>query len=218
MDSIRIAIVDDHPIFRDGVAAMLRSRSDFELVGEGASADDAVRMASAKDAPDVMLLDVSMPGGGLAALRRITGAAKAPRVVMLTVSESGEDVVAAFSEGATGYLLKGVHKSELFDALKKAHAGATVIDPNLAVRVIVLLSQQGNQRLTANAEQVDGLSAREREILAFVEQGLSNKEIARRLGLNPRTIKNNMTRIMAKLQVRNRVEAAIRRRMQDVRK
>ena len=216
MDSIRVAIVDDHPIFRDGVAAMLRSRNDFELVGEGASADDAVRMANADDAPDVMLLDVSMPGGGLAALRRITGAEKAPRVVMLTVSESGEDVVAAFSEGATGYLLKGVHKSELFDALKKAHAGATVIDPNLAVRVIVLLSQQGSQRLTANAEQVAGLSGREREILAFVEQGLSNKEIARRLGLNPRTIKNNMTRIMAKLQVRNRVEAAIRGRMQDV--
>jgi CheY-like chemotaxis protein len=128
VSTTRLAIIDDHPLFREGVIGIFRSRDDFKVVGEGMSADDALEVATAAQ-PDVVLLDVAIPGGGLNALRSIRKSGSCVRVVMLTASEASSDVLAAFEEGAFGYLLKGIHKSELITAVKTAHGGGIVLDP-----------------------------------------------------------------------------------------
>lgn len=212
MRAIRIAVVDDHPVFREGVISVLRSEEGFDLVGEGRCSDDAVRLAS-EMRPDVMLLDVSMPGGGINALKAITDTSQATRIIVLTVSENGEDVLKAFEAGATGYLLKGVHRSELIDAVRMARNGDMTIDPSLAFRIIGGLSKaEAAGGCSVSPQALDQLTPREQQVLDFVSQGLTNKEIALKLALTPRTVKNYMTSIMMKLRVRNRVEAALCRK------
>lgn len=209
MPGVRIAVVDDHPMFRRGVISILKKVEGLEIVGEGSSADDAVRMAE-DNSPNVMLLDVSIPGGGINALRRIKqlDTRGTPTiVVMLTVSDSGEDVISAFRTGASGYLLKGIQKSELISAILSALEGNTAIDPSLAVRIIrQLCNVQSDMQASVALEQ---LTARETQVLDCVSHGMSNREIAKSLKLTPRTVKNDMTSIMAKLRVRNRLEAAL---------
>lgn len=166
MSGTRIAVVDDHPLFRRGVIAILKSTEGMEIVGEGSSADDAVRVAE-HDRPNVILLDVSIPGGGINALRRILAGKQKTVVIMLTVSDNGEDVLLALETGAAGYLLKGIQKAELINAVRSAIDGNTVIDPRLAVRIIRQLSNTQPEPSPA-AEMAEQLNTRECQVLDCV--------------------------------------------------
>lgn len=203
-EKIRIAVIDDHPIFRDGVVYTLKASKVFEVVGEGGNISDAVRIAEEKQ-PAVMLLDISMPGGGIVAAGEISARFKAIKLIMLTVSEQEEDVTASLKAGAMGFVVKGSSGPELMQVIQSVHAGESYVSPGLAAR---LLTQMQAARNEAPAEK-SPLTAREVEILEQVRQGLTNKEIARNLTVSEKTIKHYMTSIMHKLNVRNRVEAVI---------
>jgi two-component system nitrate/nitrite response regulator NarL len=200
-DPIRIVVADDHPMFRAGVVSSLAAHPDFEVVGEGASAEEAVRLAE-ELMPDVCLLDIAMPGGGLNAAREITSGQPQTRVVMLTVSEDEDDLLAAMKSGASGYVLKGAAGSELMNVLRTVNAGEVYVAPGLAWGLLREMSRPRSAPL-------DELSTREHEVLELVAAGLSNQEIGERLGLAEKTIKHYMTSILGKLRVRSRVEAAL---------
>ena len=204
-DLLQIAIVDDHPLFREGVAHSLQAQPGLDIVAEGASAADAIRIAG-DCLPDVMLLDVSMPGGGLNAVRTIAASYPVVKVVMLTVSEDEEDVTAALRAGARAYVLKGVAARELVGILRSVAAGEVYVTPSLAASLLFELTGGPG---SAAASPLDLLTERERQILERVATGDSNKEIGAQLSLSEKTVKHHMTNILQKLQVRNRVEAAI---------
>jgi DNA-binding NarL/FixJ family response regulator len=200
-ETIRVVVVDDHPKFRAGVVASISAQPGLEVVGEGGSADEARSLVEQHD-PDVCLLDITMPGGGLAAARDITGASPHTRVVMLTVSEDQDDLLAAMKAGASGYVLKGATATELASVLRNVSAGEVYVAPALAWGLLREMSRPKSAPL-------DELSAREREVLELVAAGLSNQEIGDRLSLAEKTIKHYMTSILSKLRVRSRVEAAL---------
>lgn len=205
-DPLQIAIIDDHPLFREGVVHTLGAQPDIEVVGEGESADDAVRIV-AERMPDILLLDVSMPGGGLNAVRQIAAAFPVVKVVMLTVSESEDDVTAALRAGARAYVLKGVASRELARIIRSVAAGEVYVTPSLAASLLYELT--GGRGPNATPNPLDGLTERERQILERVAAGDSNKEIGAQLGVSEKTVKHHMTNILQKLQARNRVEAAL---------
>jgi two-component system nitrate/nitrite response regulator NarL len=200
-DTLRVVVADDHPLFRAGVVASLREAPGLEVVGEAGDAAGALALAR-EHLPDVAVLDVAMPGGGLNAARDITAAFPATRVVMLTVSEDEDDILAAMKAGASGYILKGSDADELAAVIRQVAAGEVYVAPALAWG---LLREMSRPRSTP----LDELTPREREVLELVGEGLSNQEIADRLGLAEKTIKHHMTNILGKLQVRSRVEAAL---------
>ncbi len=162
IERIRVAVVDDHPIFREGVAFTIRSSQAFEIVAEGASADDAIRIAK-ELLPDVILLDVSMPGGGIEAARVISSACPVVKVIMLTVSEQEEDVTQALEAGANGYILKGTSGTDLISTLQSVSRGESYVSPGLAARLLAV-SMRNVRQQTRPAEQVD-LTKREEQIL-----------------------------------------------------
>jgi DNA-binding NarL/FixJ family response regulator len=205
-DRLRVGIVDDHPLFREGPAHTLRSSRALHIVGEGATAEDAVRLAKEK-VPDILLLDVSMPGGGIEATRSIMRASSIVKVIMLTVSESEDDVAQALEAGAKGYVLKGTSGPELIETMFAVSRGDSYVTPALAARLLMHASRQ--EPGSSRAPVLPELTAREAQILAQVARGLTNKEIARALSLSEKTVKHHMTNVMQKLQVRNRVEAAM---------
>jgi two-component system nitrate/nitrite response regulator NarL len=201
---IRVILADDHPIFRDGLRQSIEDGGEFTVVAAGASADEAVALA-AEHRPDIALLDLSMPGGGISAARRIAEAGTAGAVTMLTVSEDDADVTAAIRAGALGYVLKGVSAPDLRRILKGIAAGEAHVSPKLAAQVLKLM-QAPRKRERA---PIEDLTRREEEILRLVAQGQSNKEVADALSLQERTVKHYMTEILSKLHARNRVEAAL---------
>lgn len=203
-EPIRVVLVDDHPLLREGVAATLDADPAFTVVGQGASAGEALQLATSL-LPDLMLLDLNMPGGGLNAARAVTQACPVTRLVMLTVSEDEADVLAALKAGARGFVLKGVSGRELRSILTAICAGEVYVTPGLAASMLRDLSTPR----PATASPLDDLTARERQILEGVAAGQSNKEIARGLDLTEKTVKHYMTNVLQKLQVRNRVEAAL---------
>jgi two-component system, NarL family, nitrate/nitrite response regulator NarL len=205
-ESLHVAIVDDHPLFREGVAHILSAQPDIEVVGEGESAADAIRIA-AECMPDIMLLDVSMPGGGLNAVREIATAYPVITLVMLTVSEEEDDVTAALRAGARAYVLKGVAARELVRILRAVAAGDVYVTPYLAASLLFELT--GGKASVTAPSPLEGLTERERQILERVAAGDSNKEIGAQLHVSEKTVKHHMTNILQKLQVRNRVEAAL---------
>lgn len=206
-DRIRIVLVDDHPLLREGVANTLAAETDFEVVGQGANADDALRLAS-ELLPDLILLDISMEGGGLNAARSIATACPIVTIVMLTVSEDEEDVLAALKAGARGYVLKGVSGPELILIVRAVHAGDPYVSPALAASLLVEL-RQDPRAASPPQDPLADLTSRERQILEHVAMGRSNKEVADALFLAEKTVKHYMTNILQKLHVRNRVEAAL---------
>lgn len=202
---ISIAVIDDHPLFREGVIHSLMEIGGFEIVGEGGTGDDAVTIAEEKH-PDIVLLDVSMPGGGLAAIGPILTRRPDQKIVMLTVSESSDDISNALSSGAQGYVLKGVGSRALAEILASVAAGGKYVSPDLSARLLTDLAAPNGQ---SQPDPLSGLTEREQEVLTFVAAGMSNKLIALKLGLHEKTVKHHMTRILAKLGVKNRTEAAM---------
>lgn len=209
-NEIRIVVVDDHPLFREGVSLALANCPGLAVVGEGGSAAEAIALAE-QHRPDVILLDLSMPGGGLNALSTIIQRWPDAKAMVLTASESDDDVLTALRSGARGYVLKGVGGSTLADVVKGIAAGESYVSPALAARILVEM-QDSPSHSAETAEAVDPLATltpREKQILRMVADGNSNKEVGRLLDLQEKTIKHHMTRILQKLHVRNRTEAAM---------
>jgi two-component system, NarL family, nitrate/nitrite response regulator NarL len=202
----RIVLADDHPIFRDGLVRTIEEAGDFEVCATGGSAADAVALVQ-EHAPDMVLLDLSMPGGGITATREIARFVEPPRIAILTVSEDGKDVTDALEAGAAGYILKGVTAAELMSSLRSIAAGQGFISPGLASRVLTTMSAQ--RKASAEKHPIDDLTKREEDILRRVAKGLSNAEIADELELQEKTVKHYMTSILSKLHARNRVQAAL---------
>jgi DNA-binding NarL/FixJ family response regulator len=201
----RLVIVDDHPLFREGVAITLAAEADFEVVGQGICADDALALTQ-RLRPDILLLDLDMPGGGLQIVQLINAANSATQIVILTASTNDEHVIAALKLGVQGYILKGISARELVRIIRDVRAGRGYVPPELAAN---LISGMVGPAAAPASTPLDDLTDREREILGLVAGGLSNKEIANSLGLTEKTVKYYMTSIMQKLGVRNRVEAAL---------
>jgi two-component system, NarL family, nitrate/nitrite response regulator NarL len=205
---IRIGVVDDHPLLREGVVSTLRAAA-MNVVGVGASASDAVRLAD-EQMPDVMLLDISMPGGGVDAARAIAQSHPKIKTIMLTVSEREEDVIAAMEAGARAYVLKGIGAPELLATIRAIHQGETYITPQIAARVLSKMQRRTAPDCPPRVKAVESeLTIREEQIMDQVAQGLTNKEIALKFSLSEKTVKHYMTSVLQKLQVRNRVQAVI---------
>jgi len=202
--TIRLILADDHPIFRDGLVSSIEETGAFEVVGVGGSADEAVAL-SAQHLPDIALLDLSMPGNGITAAKRISEAGSAANIAMLTVSEDDADVTAALQAGATGYVLKGVSAAELRGILGRIAKGEAHVSPGLAAQVLKIMQT----RKPVERRPIDDLTKREEDILKGVAAGLSNREIGAQLSIQEKTVKHYMTTILSKLQARNRVEAAL---------
>lgn len=203
---VRVAIVDDHPLFRDGVALTIGADKSIEVVGQGSTAEHAIQIAQ-DVLPDVLLLDISLPGGGIEATREIARLFPYIKVIMLTASENEDHVSGALEAGARGYVLKGICASDLVRTVHAVHQGESYVTPQLAAR---LLTTMKSKAAVPSADDVlPTLTRREEQILDAVAQGLTNKEVARQLAISEKTVKHYMTNIMHKLQVRNRVEAAL---------
>jgi two-component system, NarL family, nitrate/nitrite response regulator NarL len=206
MTEITLAVIDDHPLFREGVIRALSEIDDFEVVGEGGSKEDALQIVNVH-CPDIVLMDISMPGGGLDAIAPILDRRPDQKIVILTVSEASEDVIKALNDGARGYVLKGVGSRALAEILRIVASGENYVTPTLSARLLSTLS--AGPASPSKAEPIDGLTNREGEILSLVAAGLSNKRIALRIGLHEKTVKHHLTRIFLKLNVSNRTEAAM---------
>jgi two-component system, NarL family, nitrate/nitrite response regulator NarL len=207
-EQIRIAVVDDHPLLRDGVVGTLRA-AGMDVVGVGACAADAMRLAG-EQGPDIMLLDISMAGGGVDAARAIAQAHPRVKTMMLTVSEREDDVIAAMEAGARAYVLKGIGGPELLATIRAVGNGETYIAPQIAARALSRVQRQTQSRGPTKAKTLESeLTLREEQIMGQVAQGLTNKEIALNFSLSEKTVKHYMTSVMQKLQVRNRVQAVL---------
>lgn len=206
-EPVSVVVADDHPLFRAGVALSLEETGRYAVVGKAADADEAVALATSAR-PVVALIDLSMPGGGLSAVQRIRASLPAILVVVLTASESDDDVFAALEAGARGYVLKGVGSDSLVEVLDAVVRGESYVPPHLAARILSTMRRR-TPAATPPADPMARLTEREEEILTLVASGLSNKAVALRLDLQEKTVKHHVTSILAKLNVRNRTQAAI---------
>jgi len=206
MGALRILLVDDHLLFRKGLARLLDAQPDFEVVGEAKDGLEAIEQAQLLH-PDLVLMDIGMPNcDGLEATRRIKAKMKDTYVVMLTVSDDEGDLATAVRHGADGYLLKDLRPERLFQQLRGLMSGEAPISRTMAGKLFRQLARQSRPTVQPAARAV--LSARECEVLALVVDGCSNREIAEALGIAHNTVKNHLRSILAKLGVKNRVQAA----------
>jgi len=202
-EPIEILVVDDHPLFRQGVVNSLALDPGFSVVAETDSGEEALALAR-KLLPNVVLLDISMPGwNGIVTAERIAMACPATVIVMLTGSDDKDKLLAALKAGARAYVLKGVSAKELAAVVRAAVAGEVYVSPSIAAEMLVSLTQG------KAPDPLQELTDREREILALIGNGLTNREIGERVFLSEKTIKHYVTNILQKLQVRSRVEAAL---------
>lgn len=202
-NDVRIAAVDDHPMFLEGLQRALRSAPHLKLVAQGGSASEARRIVQEVQ-PDVLLLDIGIPGGGIAAVRAIVTQSSNTKIIMLTGSECDEHVTAALAAGAKGYLLKGAGADEVVEAVATVLGGEPYITKNVAARLLV---QKISSQAAISPAQLDKLNHREKQVLECASQGMTNRDIAMELNLQVRTVKNYMSRILQKLQARNRIAA-----------
>lgn len=205
-ETIRIALIDDHTLFRSGIKALLARQDDYEVVGEAADGLSGVKLVE-QTAPDVVLLDLDMPVmNGREALAQILSSRPEQVVVMLTVSEDSEDLTECMRLGARGFLLKNIHADFLVDAIRKAAEGDNVFSPEMTARLVQSLIQPNTPQTTS---ALDALTPRELEILGYLAAGHSNKIIARKLNLAESTIKVHVQNILRKLELSSRVQAAV---------
>ena len=206
-EPIRVLLVDDHTLFRKGLAELLEQRGTITVAGIAGNGDDALRIL-AEARPDVIITDLNMPpNGGLSLLRQLIADGWSGPVLILTVSDAEEDLAAAMRAGAKGYLLKDMEPEDVVDAVQRAVRGETVVAPAMTLKLVNLL--QGGNAASAKADTLKLLTAREREILQQLSQGLSNKAIARVLDISHDTVKLHVKHILAKLNLTSRVEAAV---------
>jgi DNA-binding NarL/FixJ family response regulator len=209
MEAIRVLIADDHPHFRKGLRALLSSATDLEVVAEAGDGERAISLATELQ-PDVIIMDLHMPGvGGIEATRRILRSSPHISVLVLSMFEDDDSIFAALQAGARGYLLKGALKAEILRAIRSVTSGEAIFGPIIAKR---LINYFAIPRPSAPADAFPGLTEREHEILALVAQHQTNPEIARRLQLSPKTIRNHVSNVFTKLQVADRAQAIIRAR------
>ena len=200
----RVAIVDDHGLFRAGVRAELEGH--VELVGEAASVEDAVALVAAQR-PDVVLLDVHMPdGGGVAVIRGAAEHAPDTLFLALSASDAAEDVIATIRAGARGYVTKNIATDELLDAIARVQAGDAVFSPRLAGFVLDAFAGNAQPAGPGADAELDQLTAREREVLRHIARGYMYKEVALRLGISAKTVETHVSAVLRKLQLTNRSE------------
>lgn len=209
---IRILLVDDQILFREGLRTLLSVQAEFDVVGEAADGEDALRLAGILH-PDVILMDVRMPVlDGVAATRRLRAVHPEIHVIVLTTFDDDEYVFDALRAGAMGYLLKDVPSEKLFEAVRAAARGESFLQPSVAAKVVTEFNRLANLSPIRPQPLVDPLSDREMEILRLVAQGASNREIAAQLVIAEGTVKNHVTSILNKLGVSDRTRAALKAR------
>jgi DNA-binding NarL/FixJ family response regulator len=209
MEPIRILVVDDHVLFRDGLHTLVDSEADLELVGEASNGHEAIS-ATADLQPDVVLMDVKMPDmDGIQATRQIVQTSPHVRVLALTMLEDDNSIFAAMRAGAQGYLLKGASHEEMLRAIRAVATGQAIFSPSIAERMIDFF----NAMHPINTQGLfPELTAREREVLGLVAQAYTNQRIAEKLVLSPKTVRNHVSNILSKLHVADRAEAIIKAR------
>jgi len=209
MDKISILIADDEPAFRSGLRALLKSANELALVGEAATGGEVIRLA-AELQPDIILMDINMPGiNGIEATRRILNTSPHIGIIILTMFEEDDSVFTAMRAGARGYMLKGALKAEILRAIQTVGGGGVVFGAAIAQRMMRYFA---GIKPVEPSDLFPELTDREREILSLIAQGRNNAEIAQRLTLSGKTIRNHITNIFSKLQVADRAQAIIRAR------
>ena len=213
MDTIHILIADDHALFREGLRALFSALPDIEVVGEAAEGESAITQVDALQ-PDVVLMDINMPGvNGIEATRRILSRHPNLGIIMVTMLEDDASVFSAMRAGARGYVLKGAHHDEILQAIRAVAAGQAVFGPAIAARMMNFFQGlNGAPQKEGLATAFPELTEREREVLALIAKGVSNKEIAEKLVISMKTVSNHITNIFSKLQVADRAQAIIRAR------
>src|SRR5947209_1254658 len=209
METFRVLIADDHPLFRDGMRALLTSVPDLDVTGEASTGAEVIKLAE-EIHPDVVLMDLKMPGvGGIEATRRILGASPHLRILVGTMFEGDESVFAAVRAGARGYVLKGASPDEMLRAIRAVGSDEAIFSPAIAQRLIEYFA---TPRPAVSVPPFPELTDREREILILIAQGRANPEIRQELGISLKTVRNHISNIFSKLQVADRAEAILRAR------
>ncbi len=213
MDPLRVLIADDHPLFRSGLRALLGAVPDTTVASEATTGEEAVALATELQ-PDVVVMDLQMPGiSGIDATRRILGQSPRVGVLVVTMFEDDHSVFAAMRAGAKGYVLKDTDEDDILHAIRAVGRGEAIFSPAVARRVIDFLAgTRAEVERAVPARTFPELTTREREVLDLIAQGLSNPEIAARLYLSPKTVRNHISNIFAKLQVADRAQAIVRAR------
>ena len=202
-DAITVLVVDDHAVVREGLRTFLELQDGIAVVGEASDGEEAVRQAEALK-PNVVLMDLVMPRlDGVGAMRELRRSLPATRVIVLTSFAEDERLLPAIQSGAAGYLLKNVAPAELARAVRAAHAGEALLDPVIAARLVDAIAQPPGEPAP------ERLTSREREVLALIARGFSNKRIARELGIAEKTVKTHVGHVLAKLGVADRTQAAV---------
>jgi DNA-binding NarL/FixJ family response regulator len=207
--ALRIVVADDQQVVRDGFAALLESQPDFTVVGTASDGGEAARICR-RLRPDVVLMDVRMPGtDGIEATKRLAEASPTPRVLILTTFDLDEYVYDALRAGASGFLLKDVTAERLFDAVRVVAAGDALLAPNVTRRLISEFARNRPRPVASNIPQLGELTPRETEVLRLLAEGLSNPEIAARLVVTEETVKTHVSRVLRKLGLRDRTQAVV---------
>ncbi len=213
-DAIRVLIVDDHAVVRQGLRAFLQIQDDVEIAGEAADGAEAVRQVR-ELVPDVVLMDLVMPKlDGIAAIREMRAHSPSTKVIVLTSFADDDKVFAAVKAGAAGYLLKDVRPQELGDAIRTVYRGEALLHPTVAAKLMQELAQSGRRQVSP-----DSLTDRELDVLRLIARGMSNKEIALELGVAEKTVKTHVSNILQKLHLADRTQAAlyaVRERLVDL--